>query len=159
MQTSKENNLGITPDWILNYLVENFQGIKVIEAWGEIGCFYNPDNLLKRGTYFCTLKARDGENDTASDLNRAGVFRMNFGVSKETFLSIFKAIPKRPEKGNCISGEYDFKALDIILPHPVYAWMTWVSILNPSMQSFETLQSLLTESYGICFKKYTQRLR
>ncbi len=30
---------------------------------------------------------------------------------------------------------YDFSAKDIIMPHPVYAWMGWICMLNPSEQT------------------------
>lgn len=148
----------LTPDFILNYLLKSFHGLKIINAWGEISVFYNPDNLLKRGIYFCTLKEKDGENDRASNLNRIGIFRMNFGVSKNAFQDIFQAVPKRPTKGNFIEGKYDFQALDTLTPHPVYGWMAWVSILNPSIQSLEELKIIIEESYRICIEKYKKKL-
>ncbi|MDP2193846.1 MAG: DUF6194 family protein, partial [Alphaproteobacteria bacterium] len=100
-------------------MIKNYSGLKMTHAWGETSLFYNPDNLLKRGVYFCTLKNKDGENDKASFLNRADVFRMNFGVSKKTFLSMFETLPKRPVKGGVIEGNYDFQKPDILTPHPV----------------------------------------
>lgn len=148
----------LTPEWISNYLLKNFQGLKSINAWGEISLFYNPDNLLKRGIYFCTIKEKDGENDGASNLNRIGIFRMNFGVSKNTFKGIFQTVPKRPTKGKCIEGNYDFQALDTLIPHPVYGWMAWVCILNPSIQSLDELELLIEESYRICIEKYEKKL-
>jgi len=149
----------LTLDFVLSYLLKNYSGLKVINAWGETSLFYNPDSLLKRGVYFCTLKDKDGENDKASNLNRADVFRMNFGISKKTFLGIFKTIPKRPVKGAVIEGLYDFQACDTLTPHPVYGWMAWVSILNPSKSSLEDLQILIEESYKICIEKYEKKLK
>ena len=154
-------NLGsksITEDWILNYLVSNFPGLNVIDTWGEKSLFYNPDKLLKRGIYFCTIKAKDGANDQASNLDRDDVFRINFGLSKTTFLSMFTELPKRTIKGGFIEGPYNFKTLDTLTPHPVYGWMAWVSILNPSISSWNKIEALLSESYQLCIKKYNKKL-
>lgn len=94
----------LSSPFILSDLLVIYSGLKVIDAWGETSLFYNPhpDSILKRGIYFCTLKDKDRENDKASHLYRADVFRMNFGISKKTFASIFKTIPKRPIKGGVI---------------------------------------------------------
>jgi aminoglycoside phosphotransferase (APT) family kinase protein len=150
--------LNMTIEFILCYLLKNYSGLKVIDTWGEKSLFYNPDNLLKRGIYFCTLKNKDGANDKASHLHRADVFRVNFGISKNTFISIFRTIPKRPVKGGVIDGDYDFQNIDILTPHPIYGWMSWVSILNPSQYSFENLIPLLDESYRICTEKYKKKM-
>ncbi len=147
----------ITIDFILNDLFEHYTGLKRIEAWGETSLFYNPDDSLKRGIYFCTLKNKDGENDKASHLDRADVFRMNFGLSKKTFISLFNTIPKRPVKGGVIEGDYEFQRTDILTPHPIYGWMAWVSILNPSKPSLKNLMTLLDESYALCVQKYKQK--
>jgi hypothetical protein len=150
-------NKNITIDTTLNYLLENYTGLNVIEAWGETSLFYNPNNLLKRGVYFCTLKNKDGENDQASYLCREGIFRINFGISKKTFVNNFKTIPKRPVKGGVIDGDYNFQATDILTPHPVYGWMSWVSILNPSKKTLKVIEPLFNESYTLCIEKYKKR--
>ncbi len=144
----------LTADSISTYLQSNFQGLNIINTWGEKAFFYNPANLLKRGLYFCTLKEKDGNNDKASNLNRAGIFRINFGLPKKTFLNTFQILPKRPAKGTIIEGPYDFTQLDTLTPHPVYGWMSWVSILNPSATAWPQLEALLTESYQLCLQKY-----
>ena len=146
-----------TASSISNHILSNFDGLSLLDSWGEKSFFYNPNNLLPRGIYFCTIKEKDGANDKASDLNRDGIFRVNFGISKQTFLNRFHLLPKRPSKGNIIDGSYDFKALDVLTPHPIYGWMAWVSILNPSHDSWNNLQMLLAESYKICIEKYNKR--
>jgi hypothetical protein len=115
--------------------------------------------LLKRGVYFLTLKEKDGDNDKASNLDRENIFRINFGISKKIFLQHFSTLPKRPAKGHSIEGPYDFQKLDTLTPHPVYGWMAWVSILNPSDCSFEMLEKLIKESYQIACDKYLARVK
>lgn len=84
------------PDEILRYCLENLEGSTLVESWGEKGIFYNPGHVLKRGVYILTVKEKDGDNDKSSNLNRPGIFRVNLGVRKGTFLKLFGAVPKRP---------------------------------------------------------------
>ncbi len=141
---------------LIPIISRRYAGLVLVNAWGETGLFYNPDGLLKRGTYCITFKEKDGENDASSNLNRDEVkFRMNFKIGKATFLTRFNepSLPARPAKGKIIllkSGRaYDPTVFDTLLPHPVYGWMGWVSIINPSERSItEILDSgLLDESY------------
>ena len=129
----------MTTDNILSYCLSNLEDVVLMESWGERGIFYNPGNRLKRGVYVLTIKEKDGANDKASRLNRDGVYRINIGLRKETFLDRFGSIPKRPAAGKTVAMNIDFTALDCILPHPVYAWMGWVCVLNPSDETFEEL--------------------
>ena len=41
--------------------------------------------------------------------------------------------------------EYDFTSSNQLMPHPIYAWMGWVCILNPTEQKFEELKPLIQE--------------
>lgn len=151
--TMSKNESIIDPDWISDYLVNNFDHLNVVHAWGEKSFFYNPDNAYKRGIYFCTIKEKDGDNDKACNLDRPNVFRINFGITKPTFLALFGPLPVRPAKGHCIQGDYDFTQLDLLMPHPVYGWMAWVSVLNPTATTWDCLENLLVESYQLCIKK------
>ena len=152
MPPIQANIMNITT--ISEFILTNYKDINLIEAWGEKSFFYNHDNLLKRGVYFCTLKGKDGANDKASHLHRDGVYRFNFGISKQTFSSLFGAIPERPSKGTHIKGAYDFTKLDALTPHPVYGWMSWVSILNPTKNSWKNIKKLLDQSYALTYTKF-----
>ncbi len=147
----------ITPSTISELLLTKFEDLRVIDSWGETSFFYNPDNLGPRGTYFCTIKEKNGENDRASELDRKDVFRFNFGVSKSTFLELFTSIPKRPLKGQFIEGPYDFIELDSLTPHPVYGWMCWVAITNPSKDTFQKIEYLISESYQLAKQKHAKK--
>eukprot|EP01031_Cornospumella_fuschlensis_P038421 gene38421-46697_t len=151
---------------LVSTLISRFPGLVQVSAWGETSLFYNPNGLLKRGTYCITFKEKDGENDSASALNREEVdYRMNFKVTKETFLSRFKepSLPARPSKGGIItlkSGRtYDPTVLDTLIPHPVYGWMGWVSIINPSERTITDIlgSGLLEESYLHAVSGYSKR--
>lgn len=147
----------MTPDKILNYCLENLEGTVLVESWGEKGIFYNPGRVLKRGVYILTIKEKDGDNDKSSDLNRDGIYRVNLGIQKQTFTELFGAVPKRPAAGGVVDMEYVFSELDKILPHPVYAWMTWICVLNPSEQTFEELKPHIKEAYTYAKEKFKKR--
>lgn len=133
---------------VAQYILSNYDGVCETVAWGETTFFYNPNHLFARGTYFATIKEKDGANDKASNLNRPEVFRLNIGIPKPLFIQHFGHPPKRPAKGNVIEGTWDFTKVDQIIPHPVYGWMSWVAVLNPSIATFEKCKPLLEESYG-----------
>jgi hypothetical protein len=48
--------------------------------------------------------------------------------------------------------------LDVLAPHPVYAWMRWVQILSPTADRFEALRPLLAESLGLVREKWRRRV-
>ena len=147
----------MTPDEVLRYCLENLEGTVLVNSWGERGIFYNPGNALKRGVYVLTVKEKDGDNDKSSNLNRENVYRVNIGVRKTTYIERFGAIPKRPDKGCIVDVGYDFSAIDLILPHPVYAWMGWICSLNPSKETFEELKPLIREAHEYAKEKFKKR--
>jgi hypothetical protein len=44
------------------------------------------------------------------------------------------------------------------MPHPVYAWMGWVQVLNPSDETFALMQPLFIESFGHVVRKFEKAL-
>ena len=147
----------IFPDDVLKYCLDNLDGVVTVDSWGEHGIFYNPGGVLKRGVYVLTVKEKDGENDKASRLNRDGVWRVNIGVRRATFRAMFGALPGRPAKGGVVDVPYDFAARDVIMPHPVYGWMGWICVLNPSEATFRQLMPLITEAHEYAAEKFRKR--
>ena len=100
-----------------------------------------------------------GDFDSASDLNRLGVFRLNIGVSRETWRALFGAEPPRAAADDDGGRGHDFAALDRLLPHPVYGRQYWVCVLNPSVETFQTaVRPLLAEAYQMAVSKGEKRL-
>lgn len=145
------------PEEILNDCLQHLEGCVLTESWGEKGIFYNPGRKLKRGVYVLTIKEKDGANDKGSNLNRPDIYRVNLGVRKNTFVSLFGAVPKRPAAGKIVDMNYDFAAVDEILPHPVYAWMSWICVLNPSEHTFEQIKPYIQEAYEYAGEKFAKR--
>ena len=146
---------------ISQYITTTFAGVDVVVANGDSFFFYNPDTTVPPDHMFPWLTlVTSNFNDPFSDLDRPGVFRLNIGLSKQTFRARF-GTPKLPSgpDGAAASGasahDYDFSALDQMLPHPVYGRQYWVCVLNPSAETFATdVQPLLAEAYEQAVSKY-----
>ena len=148
----------ITPRTIIDDLLARFPGTVVVRAWGETSLFYNPATVLPRGVYFATIKENDGANDRASQLDRANVFRFNIGTSRALFVARFGPPPPRPAKGHAIAGDWDFTRLDVMTPHPVYGWMGWVSVLNPSPDTLVDMDAMIEAAFIKAKASFRKRL-
>ena len=144
---------------ITRYIATTFVGVDVVVAsldngapeiaWGDSFFIYDPDRNLEetRRFPFATIVTKDyGDFDNKSNLDRPGVFRLNIGVSKETYASLF---------GD--ESLHDFTALDRLMPHPVYGRNHFVCVLNPSDATFESMTPLLKEAYEIAVRRARRR--
>lgn len=145
----------MTPEHIIHTLTARLPGVRPKSSWGETALFYNLGGVLPNGVYFCTLKTHDGANDKASHLHREGVFRVSIGVGQAAYEHLFGPRPPRPAKGGVIAGDYDFAALDTLMPHPIYAWMGWVQVLSPSEATFEKVLPWVDEAHALAVKKFS----
>jgi len=139
-------------DAIIQYVTDTFPGIEGARPTDGLGAgetfFYDPQHNLdpKHRFPFATIVVKDyGDFDNASNLNRPGVFRLNIGVSRDTFRALFG---HPPSEDRTKSTDYDFAALDRLMPHPAYARQSWVCVLNPSPETFEAVKPLLAEAYS-----------
>jgi hypothetical protein len=147
---------------IVQYIAETFSGVNVVTPTegipaGDTFFIYDPERNLepKRQLPFATIVTKDyGDFDSASNLNRPGVFRLNVGVSRETYRSLFGPQPSPPATASFVDTGHDFTALDQLLPHPFYAPQSWICVLNPSAETFEKLRPLLAEAYDRAVKRH-----
>lgn len=153
--TNKEKLM--KPESIINCIAENFYGVVPKSSWGETSLFYNPGKVLPNGVYFCTIKEKNGENDKASQLDRAGIFRVSIGINKASYERLFGLKPPRPFKGGIINTGHDFTALNTLMPHPIYGWMHWVQILNPSEAIFSEIFPLIEEAHASAIVKFNKK--
>jgi hypothetical protein len=126
---------------IAQYITTTFDNIEVETADGSLFFFYGTE----RNFPIVTLVTKDSY-DQFSQLDRPSVFRLNIGISRTTFRSLFAT-----------ERDYDFTALDQIMPHPVYGQMFWICVLNPSVATFEKVQPLMAEAYDSAVKRQASR--
>jgi hypothetical protein len=128
---------------ITQYIIDTFEGTSTDTSTPDTFFLYDPERKFP----FATIVTRDNDFDHASNLNRPSVFRLNIGISKATFQSLFS-------EGE---GGRDFTALDRLMPHPMYARMYWACVLNPSAETFEAVKPLLAEAYELAVERYGKR--
>jgi Family of unknown function (DUF6194) len=131
---------------VTRYIIDTFANVETTDAFGYSFFFYRDERMLP----FVTIAAADNEHDRVSNLDRPGVFRVNIGVGKETFKSLFGANDLRLE-------EYDFTALDTLMPHPEYAAQSFICVLSPGDATVPQLRSLLAEAYERAVQRYNRR--
>ena len=131
---------------VADYITKTFPGVETITNFGYTFFFYSSDHKLP----FATLISSDYDYDRISNLDRPGVFRLNIGVSKQTFQSLFGT-------AKVDVSSYDFTILDVIMPHPDYAQQYFICVLSPSEATFERIGALLAEAYDIAVRRYTRR--
>jgi hypothetical protein len=131
---------------IKDYIMRTFPEVETTHAYGYDMFFYRSDRKLS----FATLISSDYDYDNVFNLNRPGVFRLNIGVSKQTFQSLFGTDEINVK-------DYDFTALDVIMPHPEYAQYHFICVLSPSEGTFEKIRSLLAEAYNIAARRYASQ--
>src|SRR5262245_42769429 len=143
---------------IAQYITDTFDGVDVVVASGDAFFFCDPGRTLPpdRRLPFATL-VTDDRYDNASQLSRPSVFRLNVGVSAATYRSLFGPQPSNPGAAGVVDTGHDFTALDQILPHPVYAPMSWICVLNPSDATFEAVRPLLAEAYDLAARRHATR--
>jgi hypothetical protein len=118
-------------------------------AWGDSFFFYDPDgdSPADRRMPFATIVTKDYAGfDAASELNRAGVFRLNIGVGRDALEELTGG-----------SAGFDAAATDALIPHPVYAAQGWVAILNPGERTAALARALLTDAHAKAVRRYRRR--
>jgi uncharacterized protein DUF6194 len=131
---------------IVEYIRATFKSVDIQQPTdgpgaGDTFFIYDPRGDLepKQQFPFATIVTKNyGEFDDKSNLDRPGVFRLNIGVGRDTFRA--RVDP---------DADYDYAAFDRLMPHPVYAAQSWLSVLNPSAETFHELEPLLAEAYQI----------
>ena len=131
---------------VIDYIMKTFPEVETTTAYGYNMFFYKSDRKLS----FATLISSDYEYDHISNLNRPGAYRLNIGVSKQTFQSLFGA-------NDVNVNDYDFTTLDVIMPHPEYAQYHFICVLSPSEATFEKVRPLLAEAYDIAARRYASQ--
>jgi hypothetical protein len=133
----------MTETSVSQYITDTFAEVETAENFGYVFFFYRSERKLP----FASIAASDNDYDRVSQLDRPGVFRLNIGITRQTFQSLFGAEAVDLSR-------YDFSALDRIMPHPDYAVQHYVCVLNPSEPTFEQVKPLLAEAYELTRSRF-----
>ena len=147
----------LAPDELLDQIRTRYSGLVQTTTWGERVFFYNPGGALSHGVYFLSLKERDSANDVSSRLDEQGAYRVNVSLAPLRYHAMFGAPPDRASHHGPSAAA--LVATDVLAPHPVYAWLGWAAIVNPTAATLERLWPILYESYALAQQKHASRLR
>nr|WP_199156743.1 DUF6194 family protein [Pedobacter sp. ASV2] len=128
---------------IEKYLREKLNNVQEEQSFGYHLFFYGTDHRLP----FVSTAGSDNEYDNVSKLDREDVFRVNIGVSKESFAKLF------PESGI----ECDFTTLNTFLPHPHYAAQNFICILNPAGENLIQTLQFIDEAHLLAKKRFEKK--
>jgi hypothetical protein len=129
---------------VKDFIIQIFNNTYCQEHEGDFFFFYGSEVKFP----FATIVTKDNDYDNVSNLNRPGVFRLNVGVSKETFKTLFGHLESKAGLGGFLESGIDFTELNKIMPHPIYGNQYWISILNPGEETFQNnIATYLSEAY------------
>ncbi len=138
----------MTETEITRYIIDTFPGVETLENLGYVFFFYGADRMLP----FATIATSDSDYERVTNLLRPGVFRLNIGVSRQTFQSLFGA--DHADVSRC-----DSTALDRFMPHPDYAAQNWICVLNPTEATLEQVPRFLAEAYELARVRDAKRAK
>jgi hypothetical protein len=126
---------GPDPEAITRFILGTYPEADIVTIEG--GTFFSLDAGRHWPNFATIVWTDDFDDDVQSNLTaRPGVFRLNIGVSRDTFDRLVGSI-----------SDSDYAAFDRLLPHPVYSRQHWISILNPSEPTFSDVVPLLAEAH------------
>jgi len=121
-------------------LIMGLPNVQTEDNFGYAFFFIGDDHRFP----FVTIADSDNDFDIVSNLNREGVYRLNIGVSKETFRRLTASLKDE---------DIDYTALNVFLPHPHYAKQNFVCSLNPEGDNAGETKRLVEEAYSIAARR------
>ncbi|GAA1961087.1 hypothetical protein GCM10009776_24700 [Microbacterium deminutum] len=110
-------------------------------AWGDCFFYYAPDGQVPQNVQpFATLVTKDYPDDTRSQLDAEGRYRVNIHVGRAAFQELTGEDPRSFTWS-------DYAAEDVVMPHPVYGALGWVSVVVPADKTMATVLRLLQDAY------------
>jgi len=132
---------------ITSHITDMFENVETTVNLGYTFFFYRDDHMHA----FATIASTGNEYEKISNIDRPDVYRLNIGLSRETFQAMFG-------KGKIDTSTYDFTALDTIMPHPDYSSQHFICVLSPSEATFnKQIKSMLAEAYDAARQRYEKR--
>ncbi len=128
---------------IEQYITEQLPNVTTLDSFGYKFFFYETDQVLP----FTTIAASDNEYDRISNLDREGVFRVNIGVSKDTYNKLFAAI----------KTGWDYTELNRFMPHPDYAAQYFICVLNPEGEQLVQTIKFIEEAHLVAKNRFDRK--
>ncbi|WP_345800275.1 DUF6194 family protein [Microbacterium sp. AZCO] len=119
-------------------------------AWGDFFFYYAPDGEVPQNTQpFTTIVTKDYPDDTASRLGD-GRWRVNIHVGSDLFAELTGSTPRD-------AAPADHAQTDAILPHPEYAALGWIAVVNPGARTSARVRELVRGAYDDAVRRARRR--
>lgn len=143
--------------------VRGFDGVLVLTpdsgseapklAWGDTFFYYAPDGQIPQNIQpYATIVTKNYPDDTASNLDPEGRWRVNIQVEPTTFREVTGEDPRSLKRA------WSYDTTDAIMPHPIYGPQGWISVVNPASTTIDTVKRLLEKAHVAAHKRYERRL-
>ncbi|QIG41206.1 hypothetical protein G5T42_09345 [Microbacterium sp. 4R-513] len=110
-------------------------------AWGDHFFYYAPDGEVPENTQpYATIVTKDYPDDSGSRLG-GGRWRLNVHVGRQRFVDLLGTDPRD-------ASADDYSAADVVLPHPVYGPLGWISIVDPADRTMPLALELLAAAHA-----------
>jgi hypothetical protein len=150
------------PMALLRAIEGRLPGIVTTQASGDSFLFYDPDGVTvpEARFPFCTIVTGD-RYDAASLLDRnPATYRVNVGVDRPAYEALFGPAPREAAGYGVIDTGSDYTLKDTLLPHPVYAPLHWLCVVDPGDHTRAELATVLERAHAVARRKYdNQRSR
>ena len=141
---------------VLRAIARELPGIVMTKGSGDSFVFYDPDSstVPERRFPFITVVTGD-RYDAASRLDRdAASFRVNLGVDRGAYEALFGPAPRQAAGRDVIDTGFDYTSADLVMPHPFYAPMHWVCVVNPGERTRASLADLMSSAHALARARY-----
>jgi len=123
-------------------------------AWGDAFFYYAPDGVLPTTVQpYGTVVTKNYPEDTSSNLDPAGRWRVNIHVDRATF----RELTAGGDASSAVGGTVDPAATDVVLPHPVYGAAGWIAVVNPGPGTGGLVLRLLRDAHAAARVRYARR--
>jgi hypothetical protein len=136
-------------------------GVVTSQGSGDWFLFYDPDGLTIPEERFPFLTVVTGDRyDAASRLDRdARTYRVNLGVDREAYEERLGTAPRQAAGYEVLDAGVDYTATDVLMPHPFYAPLHWVCVVDPAERVRKDLAALVDSAYALAARRYANRRR
>ncbi|NSC19938.1 hypothetical protein FM076_01415 [Streptomyces albus subsp. chlorinus] len=121
-------------------------------AWGDAFFYYAPDGKVPTNVQpYGTIVTKNYPDDTAGDLDSPDRWRVNIHVGRATLQKLTGEEPRG------LGRPRDCRAVDTVMPHPVYGALGWVCVVNPGERTTGTVLRLLRDVHEAAGRRFARR--
>lgn len=115
-------------------------------SWGDVFFYVAPNGKVPNGQPFATIVTKDYPGEPTAGLDRPGSFRVNIDARGSSR-------PAAPDA----DATADPSARDLLRPHPVYAELGWVAVVDPAEKTSDQIMVLLRAAHAAALARWRRR--